>query len=181
MTSLAFIGPTVISLLVRTIIRDSFALSFLLYLYPILIELFGLLISTFLISSYFGFHHSVTYELAENIASYCGLPFCPFDFVLHLTEAFQFIRFHLLLVDISTWAISVQKVVSWINKFKTIYHFLLYQALSVPGSMLGSLIHMGFSVVQGDRYGSVCILLQVAIQLYQYHSLKMLSFSILYF
>ena len=42
--------------------------------------------------------------------------------------------------------------------------------------MLMSLIHLDLSFVHGDRCGSTFILLQVDIQLYQHHLLKMLSF-----
>ena len=42
--------------------------------------------------------------------------------------------------------------------------------------MLRSLIHLDLSFVQGDKYGSICILLHADIQLDQHHLLKMLSF-----
>ena len=47
---------------------------------------------------------------------------------------------------------------------------------SVVGFILKSLIHLDLSFVHGDRYGSIFTLLQVDIQLYQHHLLKMLSF-----
>jgi hypothetical protein len=47
--------------------------------------------------------------------------------------------------------------------------------------MSRSLIHLDFSLMQGDRYGSICILLLAYIQLDQQHLVKMLSFSIVYF
>ena len=49
--------------------------------------------------------------------------------------------------------------------------------LSVPGFILRFLIHLDWHFVCGDRYGSICILLHVDIQLCQYHLLKMFSFS----
>ena len=42
--------------------------------------------------------------------------------------------------------------------------------------MLMSLIHLDLSFVHGDGYGSIFILLQVDIQLFQHYLLKMLSF-----
>ena len=44
------------------------------------------------------------------------------------------------------------------------------------GFILRSLIHLDLSFLHGDRYGSICILLYVDIQLCQHHLLKMLSF-----
>ena len=46
--------------------------------------------------------------------------------------------------------------------------------------MLRSLIHLYLNVIQGDRYGTICILLHTDIQLDQNHLLKMLSFFPLY-
>jgi hypothetical protein len=48
--------------------------------------------------------------------------------------------------------------------------------LSVSSFMLRSLIHLDLSSVQGDKYGSICILLHAGIQSDQHHLLKMLSF-----
>ena len=47
---------------------------------------------------------------------------------------------------------------------------------SVTGFMWRSLIHLDLSFVQGDKNGSICILLHANCQLNQYHLLKMLSF-----
>ena len=47
---------------------------------------------------------------------------------------------------------------------------------SVSGLMLRSLIHLDVSFVQGDKNGSICILLHGNRQLFQHHLLKMLSF-----
>jgi len=49
-------------------------------------------------------------------------------------------------------------------------------SLSVSGLMWRSLVHLDLSFVQGDKHGSICILLHVALQLNQHHLLKMLSF-----
>ena len=46
----------------------------------------------------------------------------------------------------------------------------------VSGFMLRSLIHLDLSFMQGDKYGSVYVLLHADIQLYQHNLLKMLSF-----
>ena len=46
---------------------------------------------------------------------------------------------------------------------------------SVPDFMLRSLIHLDLSFVKSDKYGSICILLHVHIQLVQHYVLKLLS------
>ena len=51
-----------------------------------------------------------------------------------------------------------------------------YSRFGVYYFMLRSLIHLDLSFVQGDKYGSICILLHADIQLDQHHLLKMLSF-----
>ena len=51
---------------------------------------------------------------------------------------------------------------------------------SVFGFMLKSLIHLDLSFVQGDKYGSICILLHADFQSDQHHLVKMLSFFPLY-
>ena len=61
--------------------------------------------------------------------------------------------------------------------FKAILHFSSSR-FSLSGFILRSLIHLELSFVQGDKYGSVYILLHVDIQLD--HLLKMLSFFPLY-
>jgi hypothetical protein len=48
---------------------------------------------------------------------------------------------------------------------------------SVSGFMWRCLIHLGLSFVQGDKNGSICILLHDNCQLSQHHLLKILSFS----
>jgi hypothetical protein len=47
---------------------------------------------------------------------------------------------------------------------------------SVSSFMLKSLIHLDLSLVQGDTYGFICILLHADIQLDQHCLLKVLSF-----
>jgi hypothetical protein len=50
-------------------------------------------------------------------------------------------------------------------------------SFSVSGFMWSSLIHLDLTLVQGDRNGSIHILLHDNLQLCQHHLLKMLSFS----
>ena len=48
--------------------------------------------------------------------------------------------------------------------------------ISIFDFMLRSLIHLYLNFVQGDKNGSICILLHADCQLNQHHLLKMLSF-----
>ena len=57
---------------------------------------------------------------------------------------------------------SGQKVVSGTDKFKTITYFLFYKFCSFAFT-LSPLIHLDLSFVQGDKYGSNCILLHADI------------------
>lgn len=61
--------------------------------------------------------------------------------------------------------------------------FSIFSSISliVPCFMLMSLILMGLSFVQGVEYGSICILLHVAIQFDQDNLLNMQSFINVYF
>jgi hypothetical protein len=51
----------------------------------------------------------------------------------------------------------------------------------VSGFMLRSLIYLDLTFIQGNKYGSICILLHADIHLSQHHLLKTLSFSIVWF
>ena len=51
-------------------------------------------------------------------------------------------------------------------------------SFSVCGFMWSSLIHLDLSFLQGDKNGSICILLHADHQLNQHHLLKMLFFSL---
>jgi hypothetical protein len=79
-------------------------------LYLFLIELFGLLLSSFLSSLYILDINSLPdVELVKkkNLIPFSRLLFCPFDDVLCLTEAFQFHEVLLDNVDISACMIGV--------------------------------------------------------------------------
>jgi hypothetical protein len=52
-------------------------------------------------------------------------------------------------------------------------------SFSVSGFMWSSLIYLDLTLVQGDRNGSICILLHDNLQLCQHHLLKILSFFLL--
>ena len=56
------------------------------------------------------------------------------------------------------------------------YSLLCSIRFSISGFTLRSLIHLDLSFLQGDKYGSICILILAGCQLNQHHLLRMLSF-----
>ena len=74
---------------------------------------------------------------------------------------------------------SIQEI-SPVLMHSRIFPMFYSMRLTVSGLMLRSLIHLDLNLVQGDKYGSIFILLHVDIQLFQYHLLKIFSFFPLY-
>jgi hypothetical protein len=102
------------------------------------------------------------------------LPFCLIDCVLCLTKAFQFLRSHLLVLNLTAQAIGVL-----FRNFPPVpISSRLFSCISfsVSGSMWNFFIHLDLSFVQGDRNGSIYIFLHVNCHLSQHNFLKMLSF-----
>jgi hypothetical protein len=62
------------------------------------------------------------------------------------------------------------------TKFLEVGLGCIRKVVSVSGFMWSSLIHLDLTLVQGDRNGSIRILLNDNCQLCQHHLLKMLSF-----
>ena len=121
---------------------------------------------------YIGHQLSVRFGVDENRFPFFGI-FMVFS-VLHI---FCFTRSHLLIVVLNASAISVlfKKLSPMsLSPTKTLNYLFIRQ--SVFGVVLIYLIYLDLSFVQGDRYGSVCILLYADIKSDQHHFLKMLSF-----
>ena len=88
----------------------------------------------------------------------------------------SFTRSHLLVVNPSVCANGVLFRKSSFNSSVNSRRFpTLSMRFSVCSFML-SLVHLDLSIVQGDKYASVWILVHLAIQFDQHHLLKMLSF-----
>jgi hypothetical protein len=94
-----------------------------------------------------------------------------------LQKLCNFMRSHLSILDHTAQAIAVL-----FRNFSPVpissRLFLTFSSInfSVSGFIWSSLIHLDLSFVQGDKNGSICILLHANCQLYQHHLLKMLSF-----
>jgi hypothetical protein len=96
-------------------------------------------------------------------------------------------RSHLLIVVLSDCGIGGFFVYLLVVVFNNIscdnisVLFPTLSSISVSGFILRSFIHWHLSFVLGDKYGSICILLDADIQLDQHHVLKILSFFSMYF
>ena len=94
-----------------------------------------------------------------------------------LQKLWSFIRSHLSILDLTAHAIAVlfrnfSPVPISSRLFPTFYSI----SFTVSDFMWSSLIHLDLTLVQGDRNGSIHILLHDNHQLCQHHLLKMLSF-----
>uniref|UniRef100_A0A8C6GC43 Uncharacterized protein n=1 Tax=Mus spicilegus TaxID=10103 RepID=A0A8C6GC43_MUSSI len=94
-----------------------------------------------------------------------------------LQKLCNFMRSHLQILDLTAQAIAVLfrnfSLVPISSRLSPTFSSISF---SVSGFMWSSLIHLDLTLVQGDRYGSIHILLHDNLQLCQHHLLKMLSF-----
>ena len=125
---------------------------------------------------YFGYCPYVRWRVSEYLFLFL---FCFVLLTMYfaLQELFSFMRSHLLIVDLSGWAIGVlfrnlSPVPMCSRQFLTFFSI----RFSVSGFMLRSLIHMDLNFVRAGRYGSICFLLPAGIQWDKHHLLKMLLF-----
>jgi predicted membrane-bound mannosyltransferase len=92
-----------------------------------------------------------------------------------LQKIWHFMRSHLLILDLTAQAIAVLFRFSPVPISQRLFHTFSSTSFSVSGFMWSSLIHLDLTLVQGDRNGSIRILLHDNSQLCQHHLLKMLS------
>ena len=87
-------------------------------------------------------------------------------------------RSHLSILDLIAHAIAVLfRNFSPVPISSRLFSTFSSISFSVSGFMWSSLIHLDLSFVQGDKNGSICILLHDNRQLCQHHLLKMLFFQ----
>ena len=120
-------------------------------------------------------------EISEAFFPICRLLICAIGSVICLTEAFQFHEVPFVNFLSRPWVIGVL--------FRKIFHVPMCSRLfptfssirfRVSVYMWRSLIHLDLSFVQGDKNGSICILLHADHQLNQHYLLKILSIFPLY-
>jgi predicted membrane-bound mannosyltransferase len=94
-----------------------------------------------------------------------------------LQKLCNFMRSHL-----SILAFTAQAIAGLFRNFSPVlissrlFHTFSSIGFTVSGFIWTSLIHLGLTLVQGDKNGSICILQHDNCQLCQHHLLKMLSF-----
>ena len=94
-----------------------------------------------------------------------------------LQKLCNFMRSHLSILDLTAQAIAVLfRNFSPVPISSRLFPTFSSISFSVSGFMWSSLIHLDLTLVQGDRNGSIHILLHDNHQLCQHHLLKMLSF-----
>lgn len=92
-------------------------------------------------------------------------------------ELFRFMRSNLSILDLKAWAIGVLfGNLSAVSMSSRVFPTFSSMWFSVSGFMLRSLMHLGLSFVQDDKYGSIFILLQIGNQIDQHDLLNMISF-----
>ena len=84
-------------------------------------------------------------------------------------------RCHLLTVYLNVFCVLLRKS-SPIPMHSRIFPTSSPMRFSVSGFVLKSLINLDLSLTQGDKCGSICILLHEECQFDQHHLIKMLSF-----
>jgi hypothetical protein len=100
------------------------------------------------------------------------------DSILCITEAVQFYEVPLSILDLGKEAIGVLfRNFSPVPMCSRLFPTFFFISFNASGFMWRSLIHLDLSFVQGDKNGSICILLHVDYQFNQHHLLKMLTFS----
>ena len=107
-------------------------------------------------------------ELVKNLFPFYRLLFFVVQklFSFAVQKLFSFMRSQLLIVDLSACTISVlfrkSSPLAMSSRLSLTFSSVRF---SVFGFMLRFLIYMDLSIVQGDKYGSICILLYAAISL----------------
>jgi hypothetical protein len=94
-----------------------------------------------------------------------------------LQKLCNFMRCHLSILDLKAQAIAVLfRNFSSVPISSRLFPTFSSISFTISGFMWRSLIHLDLSFVQGDKNGSISILLHDNCQLCQHHLLKMLSF-----
>jgi hypothetical protein len=143
-----------------------------------LMGLFDFLESTFLSSLYIlDINPLSDLGFIKILSQSVGGLFVLFTVSFALQELCNFMRSHLSILDLAAQAIALLfRNFSLLPISKRLFHTSSSISFSVSGFMWSSLIHLNLSFVQGDRNGSIHILLHDNLQLCQHHLLKMLSF-----
>jgi hypothetical protein len=149
----------------------------ILYLAHFLIGLFGILESNFLSSlNILDISPLSDLGFVKIFSQYVGWHFVLFTVFFALETLCNFMRSHLLILDLTAQAIGVLfRNLSPVPIYSRIFTTFSSISFTVSGFMWSSSNHLDLSFVQGDKNGSIHILLYVNCQLSQHHLLKILS------
>ena len=145
---------------------------------PILMGLFDFLDSTFLSSLYI-LDISPLSDLGQvkNLSKFVGELFVLLKVSFSLLNLCNFMRSYLSILNLTAQAIATLfRNFSPVPICSRVFPTFSSISFSASGFMWSSLIHLDLTLVQGDRNGSIHILLHDNCQLCQHHLLKMLSF-----
>jgi hypothetical protein len=119
----------------------------------------------------------IRFRIGKNPFPICWWHFCIIDSIFRLTNLCNIMRSHLSILNLTTQAIVVLfSNFSPVPISQRLFPTFSSISFSVSGFMWSSLIHLDLRVVQGDKNGSIPILLHDNHQLSQNHLLNMQSF-----
>jgi hypothetical protein len=145
---------------------------------PFLINLFGSPASIFLSSLYILYISTLlNVGLVKIFSQSVGWHFVLLPVSFALQKLCNFMRSHLSILDLRAQAIGVLfRKSSPEPTCLRLFPNISSNRFSVSGFIWRSLINLDVDFVQGNKNGSICILLHVNCQLNQHHLLKMLAF-----
>jgi hypothetical protein len=119
----------------------------------------------------------VRFRIGKELFTIFWCPFGLLTMSFALQKLCNFMRSHLSILDLLAQAIAVLfRNLSPVPISSRLFPTFSSISFSVSGFMWSSLIHLDLSFVQGDKNGSIRILLHAHPKLNQHHLLKMLSF-----
>jgi hypothetical protein len=137
---------------------------------------FDFLESTFLCSLYIlDIRPLLDFRLVKIFSQSFSSHFVLLKVSFALQNLCNFMKFHLWFLDLAAKAIALQECFSPAPISLRLFPTFSSISFSISGFMWSPLIHLDLSFVQGDRNGSICILLHANCQLIKHHLLKMLS------
>jgi hypothetical protein len=146
--------------------------------YPIFMGLFEFLESSFLRGFYILHICPLPgFGLVKILSQYVGGLFVLLTVSFALQKLCNFMRSHLSILDLTGQAIAVLfRNFSPVPISSRLFPTSSFINFSVSVFMWSSLIHLDLSFVQGDKNGSIHILLHDNCELYLHYLMKMLSF-----
>ena len=130
---------------------------------------------------YFAYCLTIGCGVGKSLFPCCMLSLCTNDGVICSAEAFHFHEVSLSIFELCACANNFLCGKSFLVPMRSsLFPIFSFNKVRVSSLMLRSLIHLELSFVQGDKYGSISILLHAYIRYDQHHLLKTLFSSMYY-